>query len=101
MATPAWQLSMTQARAAGVTGPDVEAACRARIAEVEDVIHAWARLGAGGQARAGGLLGGRPFGAKDVIDTADPDTEISSRAHAGRLPPEDAAVVALLRGAGG
>src|SRR4051812_27331064 len=101
MATPAWQLSMTQARAAGVTGPDVVAACRARIAEVEDVIHAWARLAPDGQAGDGGMLGGMPFGVKDVIDTADLDTEMNSRVQAGRRPPEDAAVVALLRGAGG
>src|SRR3954447_21276376 len=92
---------MTQAHAAGVSGAEVVAACRQRIAEVEDVVHAWARLAPDGPAGHGGVLGGMPFGVKDIIDTADLDTEMNSRVHAGRRPPEDAAVVALLRSAGG
>lgn len=47
-----------------------------------------------------GPLHGVPVGIKDIIDTADMPTERGSVLYAGRMPNEDAHVVARLRAAG-
>ncbi len=47
-----------------------------------------------------GPLAGVPFGAKDIIDTADLPTEYGTPIHAGHRPARDAACVALSRRAG-
>jgi Asp-tRNA(Asn)/Glu-tRNA(Gln) amidotransferase A subunit family amidase len=88
-------------------------ACLGRVGEVDKDVEAWAFLDpehALAQARAAdewrllgrplGPLHGVPVGLKDIIDTADMPTENGSPLHAGRTPSRDAAVVALLRGAG-
>src|SRR5688500_3806609 len=88
-------------------------ACLARVREVDGQVEAWTFLDpehALGQARAAdewrlegrplGALHGVPVGLKDIIDTADMPTENGSPLHAGRTPSRDAAVAALLRGAG-
>jgi Asp-tRNA(Asn)/Glu-tRNA(Gln) amidotransferase A subunit family amidase len=88
-------------------------ACLARIREAEPAVQAWAFLDpdhALQQARAAddwrrqgrptGPLHGVPVGIKDIIDTADMPTENGSVLHAGRTPSRDAAVLAMLRGAG-
>lgn len=87
--------------------------CLDRIAETEDRIQAWAFLDpahALAQAREAdrlrdsgaplGPLHGIPVAIKDIIDTADMPTELGSVLCAGRRPPQDATVVALLRRAG-
>jgi len=89
-------------------------ACLARVRETDARIEAWAFLDpdhALAQARAAdqyrlsgqpiGPLHGVPIGIKDIIDTGDMPTENGSPLHAGRTPSRDAAVVALLRAAGG
>ena len=95
-----WRLSLTDALAEAAPAGDVVAACRARIAEVEPSVHAWARLAEPGPVAATGLLAGLPVGIKDVIDTADMATECGTAIHRGRRPAEDAAAVVLLRRAG-
>src|SRR5262245_20622291 len=88
-------------------------ACLARVRETDGQIGAWTFLDpdhALAQARAAdeyrlsgrpiGPLHGVPVGVKDIIDTADMPTENGSVLHAGRTPSRDAAVVAMLRGAG-
>jgi Asp-tRNA(Asn)/Glu-tRNA(Gln) amidotransferase A subunit family amidase len=88
-------------------------ACLARVRETDAEIQAWAFLDpdhALAQARAAdefrlsgqpiGPLHGLPVGLKDILDTADMPTENGSVLHAGRTPSRDAAVVAMLRGAG-
>src|SRR5690606_37438361 len=56
---------------------------------------AWRREG-----RPLGPLHGIPVGVKDIMDTADMPTENGTVLHAGRMPAQDAAVVARLRAAG-
>ena len=88
-------------------------ACLQQIEKREPEVQAWTFLDpdhALAQARAAdelrlsgrpiGALHGVPVGLKDIIDTADMPTENGSVLHAGRTPSRDAAVVALLRGAG-
>lgn len=88
-------------------------ACLARIAEVEPQVGAWAWLDgdhALAQARtldarrqAGqpiGPLHGLPVALKDVIDTKGIPTENGTPIDAGRVPAEDAWIVARLRAAG-
>jgi amidase len=86
------------------------AACIARIQERDNTLHAFAHLRAEAarvEARRldsetpRGALHGIAFGVKDIIDTVDLPTELGSPIHAGRRPTADAAVVALLRAAGG
>ena len=98
--TELWRLSLTDALAQGAPSEEVVAACRARIAELEPTVHAWARLAQPGPVASSGLLGGLPVGVKDVIDTADLATESGAAALRGRQPSEDAASVALLKRAG-
>ena len=84
--------------------------CTERIAAREPLIHAWAHFDAGqalAQARAidaGTVLHplhGVPVGVKDVFDTFDMPAAYGSPIYAGQRPLADAAVVALLRRAGG
>jgi len=88
-------------------------ACLARIREVEPTVQAWQYLDeqhALAQARGRDLqraegrpcgpLHGVPVGIKDIVDTADMPTEDGTPLHAGRMPPGDATVVAMLRAAG-
>ncbi|QYK40477.1 MAG: amidase [Paracoccaceae bacterium] len=88
-------------------------ACLARIAEVEPQVGAWAWLDgdlAVAQARAldarrqsGAALGplhGLPVGLKDIIDTRGIPTCNGTAIDAGRVPAQDAWVVARMRAAG-
>ncbi len=88
-------------------------ACLARIRSAEPEVQAWQFLDpehALSQARARDLdhkegrptgpLHGVPVGLKDIIDTADMPTEDGTVLHAGRMPDDDATVVAMLRAAG-
>ncbi len=92
---------------------DLVEACLARIAELEPTVQAWAWLDgeyALEQARrldqlrqsgrAIGPLHGLPVGLKDIIDTKGIPTENGSPIDAGRVPAEDAWIVARLRAAG-
>jgi Asp-tRNA(Asn)/Glu-tRNA(Gln) amidotransferase A subunit family amidase len=92
-----------------LTAVAVAHACRARIAEREPAIGAWARLDRDkvfAAARAldlttrRGPLHGVPIGVKDLIDTADLPTEYGSPIYRGHRPSADAAPVALARAAG-
>ncbi len=87
--------------------------CLDRIDEFEETIGAWACLKPEGilksaealdfhrqQGHALGPLHGVPIGIKDIIDTAHVPTEYGSPLYAGRVPHEDATVVARLRQAG-
>lgn len=84
--------------------------CLARIDAREAAIGAWAHFdaeAARAAARAcddgarGGLLAGLPVAVKDVFDTADMPTAYGSPIYSGHRPQADAAVVALIRRAGG
>ncbi|MCF8485394.1 MAG: amidase [Rhodobacteraceae bacterium] len=88
-------------------------ACLARIATVEPKVQAWAWLDgehALEQARALdkrrqaglpiGVLHGLPVGLKDVIDTKGIPTANGTAIDAGRVPAEDAWIVARLRAEG-
>ncbi|KIN71116.1 amidase [Sulfitobacter guttiformis] len=92
---------------------DLVEACLARIAELEPQVGAWAWLDgdhALEQARrldhlrqSGkpvGPLHGLPVGLKDIIDTKGIPTENGTPIDAGRVPSEDAWIVARLRAAG-
>ncbi len=92
---------------------DLVQACLARIEELEPQVGAWAWLDgdhALQQARrldhlrqSGkpiGPLHGLPVGLKDVIDTKGIPTENGTPIDAGRVPGEDAWIVARLRAAG-
>jgi Asp-tRNA(Asn)/Glu-tRNA(Gln) amidotransferase A subunit family amidase len=92
-----------------ITAEQVAAACLARIAARESVVHAFANVDAELALKAAraldrgprrGALHGVPIGIKDVIDTADLPTEMGSPIHRGHRPACDAASVALLRAAG-
>src|SRR5437870_4221494 len=60
-----------------------------------------ARQAAQDGATAGKPLRGLPVGLKDIFDTADIPTEYGSRIYAGHRPAGDAALVSLIRRAGG
>jgi Asp-tRNA(Asn)/Glu-tRNA(Gln) amidotransferase A subunit family amidase len=102
-----------QIRDGKLTSEQLVQACLARVSETDARIGAWAFLdpehalaqarAADGRRLSGAALGplhGVPVAIKDIIDTADMPTENGSPLHAGRMPPADAAVVALLRAAG-
>ncbi|TGD64605.1 amidase [Tabrizicola sp. WMC-M-20] len=92
---------------------EVVEACLARIAEVEPQVQAWAWL-EGNHAleqaraldarrvagRAIGPLHGVPVALKDIIDTKGIPTANGLAVDAGRVPAEDAWIVARLRAAG-
>jgi Asp-tRNA(Asn)/Glu-tRNA(Gln) amidotransferase A subunit family amidase len=88
-------------------------ACIERVRAVDADVQAWAYFDADyvlAQARAldqqrregkpQGPLHGVPVGIKDIVDTTDMPTEDGTVLHAGRMPLNDAAVVAMLRRAG-
>jgi Asp-tRNA(Asn)/Glu-tRNA(Gln) amidotransferase A subunit family amidase len=84
--------------------------CLDRIAEREPVVRAWSHLAAeAALARARAfdkagkktLLGGVPFGIKDIFDTADMPTTYGSPIYVGCRPANDASAAALPRAAGG
>jgi len=86
------------------------ASCLERIRAREEKVLAWEYLDAeGALARAreidragrGGLARGVPFGAKDIIDTADMPTAYGSPIHQGHRPGRDAGCIAITRAAGG
>lgn len=96
-----------------VTAEAVVTACLARIAEAEPQVQAWAWLdgdAALDQARAldrwrkagrpVGPLHGLPVGLKDIIDTKGIPTECGLVSEAGRVPAQDAWIVARLKAAG-
>jgi len=94
----------------GLTAEAVVESCLGQIAEREGVVRAWTHL-AGEAAlerarafdRAGkrGLLGGVPFGLKDIFDTAEMPTGYGSPIYTGCRPAADAAAAALPCAAGG
>ncbi|HUI94429.1 MAG TPA: amidase [Xanthobacteraceae bacterium] len=82
--------------------------CAAAIAAREGDVGAFAALdveSARRQAQAAGLgarpLHGLPVGVKDIFDTVDFPTEFGTPIYAGNRPRGDAALVALIRRAGG
>jgi Asp-tRNA(Asn)/Glu-tRNA(Gln) amidotransferase A subunit family amidase len=92
---------------------DLVEACLERIAELEPQVGAWAwldgdhavqqaqRLDQWRQAgKSLGPLHGLPIGLKDIIDTKGIPTENGTPIDAGRVPAEDAWIVARLRVAG-
>ena len=96
-----------------LTSEELVQACLERIRALESKVQAWTFLDeehALAQARAAderkrsgepiGPLHGVPVGLKDIIDTADMPTENGTVLHQGRMPRNDAAVVAMLRAAG-
>lgn len=96
-----------------ISSEDLVQACLNRISEREDTVGAWQHLDpeyaleqARGRdewrasGRSTGPLHGLPVGIKDIIDTEDMPTCNGTKAHAGRQPRNDAAVVAALRDAG-
>ena len=99
-----------QAIAAGtLTAEKWVASCLERIRAREEQVLAWEHLDAEGALarareidRAGrrGLAAGMPFGAKDIIDTADMPTAYGSPIHRGHRPGRDAGCIAVTRAAG-
>jgi Asp-tRNA(Asn)/Glu-tRNA(Gln) amidotransferase A subunit family amidase len=93
-----------------LTAEAVVVSCLGRIAQREPVVRAWAHL-AGNSAlaaarafdRAGRrmLLGGVPFGLKDIFDAADMPASYGSPIYTGWRPPADASAAALPKAAGG
>jgi Asp-tRNA(Asn)/Glu-tRNA(Gln) amidotransferase A subunit family amidase len=93
-----------------LTAEAVVASCLERIAEREPVVRAWAFLAAEAsldQARAFDqagkkmLLGGVPFGLKDIFDAARMPATYGSPIYTGWWPPSDASAAALPKAAGG
>jgi Asp-tRNA(Asn)/Glu-tRNA(Gln) amidotransferase A subunit family amidase len=94
----------------GLTAEAVVASCLERIAEREPVVRAWSYL-AGEAARAQArafdkagkktLLGGVPFGIKDIFDAAGMPATYGSPIYTGWWPPSDASAAALPKAAGG
>jgi amidase len=85
------------------------ASCLERIREREPTVLAWEYLDRDGalarareldRGRGGGLARGVPFGAKDIIDTADMPTAYGTPIHQGHRPGRDAGCVAITRAAG-
>ncbi len=93
----------------GLTAEAVVASCLERIAARESVVRAWAflaREAALAEARAFDragkkmLLGGVPFGLKDIFDAAGMPAGYGSRIYTGWRPPSDASAAALPKAAG-
>ncbi|MGH7046793.1 MAG: amidase [Stellaceae bacterium] len=93
-----------------LTAEAVVASCLERIAERQPVVRAWAYV-AGEKALAQArtfdrsgrkmLLGGVPFGLKDIFDAAQMPATYGSRIYTGWWPPSDASAAALPKAAGG
>ncbi len=92
---------------------EITAACLAHTCEVDEDVQAWTFLDADHalrqarerdqerrEGRPTGALQGIPVGIEDAIDTGDMPTEHGSSLRKGRLPRDDATVVAMLRSAG-
>ncbi len=104
-------LDLAEAIAAGTLTPTaVMATCADAIAAREPEIGAFAALdleAAERQAKMAGAtlkdlpLRGLPVGIKDIIDTVDFATAYGSPIYAGHRPASDAAIVAMVRRAGG
>jgi Asp-tRNA(Asn)/Glu-tRNA(Gln) amidotransferase A subunit family amidase len=102
-------LDLARRIAAGeITPREVLDRCAETIGAREAEIGAFAALDIGAARRATetpGLaalpLAGLPVGIKDIFDTADLATAHGSPIYAGNRPPADAAMVALVRRAGG
>jgi Asp-tRNA(Asn)/Glu-tRNA(Gln) amidotransferase A subunit family amidase len=84
--------------------------CLERIADREPVVRAWSHLAGEAaltrareldRAKQKTLLGGVPFGIKDIFDTADMPTTYGSPIYIGCRPASDASAAALPRAAGG
>jgi Asp-tRNA(Asn)/Glu-tRNA(Gln) amidotransferase A subunit family amidase len=84
--------------------------CLERIVEREPVVRAWSHLAGEAalarareidQAKQKTLLGGVPFGMKDIFDSADMPTTYGSPIYVGCRPANDASASALPRAAGG
>jgi Asp-tRNA(Asn)/Glu-tRNA(Gln) amidotransferase A subunit family amidase len=80
--------------------------CLDRIREREPVVRAWTHLAgeaalSGATAKRSGVLGGVPFGIKDIFDTADMPAGYGSRIYTGCQPGYEASAVTLPRAAGG
>lgn len=86
-------------RAGDLTADEAIAQSRARIAQADGDIGAFACLA--DTPRAGtGPLAGIAVGVKDIIDTADLPTQMGSPIYAGWQPRADAAIVCALKAAG-
>jgi len=92
-----------------LTAEAVVASCLDRIREREPVVRAWAHLDSGQALAAArafdktgrrGLLGGVPFGIKDIFDTADMPSGYGSPIYTGCRPSFDASAASLPRAAG-
>jgi Asp-tRNA(Asn)/Glu-tRNA(Gln) amidotransferase A subunit family amidase len=102
-------LDLARAIEAGTLAPrDVIDLCADAIARREAEIGAFAALDIAAARRAaeaadlpGKPLCGLPVGIKDIFDTADFPTRYGSAIYAGHQPKADAALVALVRRAGG
>ena len=103
--------SLVRLRESGeLTAEAVVRSCLERIAEREPVVRAWSHLAkdsalasARDLDRTGRktLMGGVPFGIKDIFDTADMPTTYGSPIYTGCRPASDASAAALPRAAGG
>jgi Asp-tRNA(Asn)/Glu-tRNA(Gln) amidotransferase A subunit family amidase len=96
--------------AGGLTAEAVVASCLERITQREPIVRAWAyiaRDAALAEARAFDragkkmLLGGVPFGLKDIFDVAAMPATYGSPIYTGWWPPSDASAAALPKAAGG
>ncbi len=94
----------------GLTAEAVVASCLERIAVREPVVRAWAYLAGAAslerarafdQAGKKALLGGVPFGLKDIFDAAQMPATYGSPIYTGWWPPSDASAAALPKAAGG
>ena len=94
----------------GLTAEAVVGSCLERIAQREPVVRAWAFLAdeaARARARAFDkagkktLLGGVPFGIKDIFDAAGMPATYGSPIYTGWWPASDASAAALPKAAGG
>src|SRR5262245_9182657 len=104
-------LDLAEAIAAGTLTPQAAlASCTDAIAAREPEVGAFATLdveAAGRHAKISGdrlaklPLRGLPVGVKDIIDTIDFDTAYGSPIYAGHRPASDAAIVSMVRRAGG
>ena len=95
--------------AGDLTCEAVSAACIERIDELEGSVQAWAHFDrdavlatarVADKSRSKGLLHGIPFGAKDIMDTADMPTAHGSRIYKENRPAWDAPCIAACREAG-
>jgi Asp-tRNA(Asn)/Glu-tRNA(Gln) amidotransferase A subunit family amidase len=93
-----------------LTAEAVVRSCLERIAEREPVVRAWSHLAAEAALSSARefdrtspktLLGGVPFGIKDIFDAAGMPTTYGSPIYVGWRPANDASAAALPRAAGG